>query len=178
MAGQTENGTTKSSQELVVQPDRDSVRRTAARMYGSGMKRSEIARAMVDYLVPNKEFADGLGRPLEQRLSQARRKLTTWEKDEKFRDLIYNNAVVKLDLATPDVLKGLTRKAKRGRVDATRLLLELTGRHNPKGEQAPPQIAVVINGMPRPSRMPGSVKVIDSRVSEESVEMVPEDEDI
>jgi hypothetical protein len=102
---------------------------------------------MLNHLVPN-----GLDRPEEQRLSQARAKLRRWETMESFRDLIYHKAVVDLDLDTPEILQGLAKKAKKGRVDAVRLTLELTGRHNPKGDNTPTQVVVAINGIPRPAR--------------------------
>lgn len=132
---------------------------TVAKLYGAGMKRSEIARALVDHLVPN-----GKDRPLEQRLSQARTKLKNWEHSQSFRDMVYQFAVVKVDMATPDIFQALVKKAKKGNVSATRLLLEVSGRHNPKGEQAPPNIIVAINGMPRPANgkiqmQPGDVDV-------------------
>ena len=121
------------------------MREHAAKLYGQGFSRAKVARIMLDHLVPN-----GRDRPEEQRLSQARAKLRRWESDQKFRDLIYHKAVVDLDLATPEILQGVAKKAKRGRVDAARLALELTGRHTPKGEQTPTQVVVAINGIPRP----------------------------
>jgi len=71
---------------------------------------------------------------------------------EKFRDLIYHKAVVDIDLATPEILQGVVKKAKKGRVDAARFALEITGRHNPKGDGVPAQVVVAINGIPRPPR--------------------------
>lgn len=123
----------------------DAVRETAARMYGQGIKRTVIARALVYYLVPNNRH-----RPLEQRLAQARSKLRGWEQSKQFRDKVYELAVVQLDMSTPEILLGVAKKAKRGRVDAARLALEVTGRHNPKGDVAPTQVAVVFTGVPRP----------------------------
>lgn len=144
----------EQNQELVEVPTthaakmerRDIVRQAAAKLYGQSIKRPQIARILVDHLVPNNR-----DRPLEQRLSQARTRLAKWERDPKFRDLIYNLAVVKLDLQAPEILGGIAKKAKRGRVDAARLALEITGRHNPKGDQQPAQVALIIQGVPRPS---------------------------
>jgi len=121
------------------------LRETVAQMYGRGIPRKIIARSLVDYLVPN-----GKDRPLEQRLSQARNKLRKWERQGIFRDRVYEIAIIELDLDAPQMLKGLAKKAKRGRVDAVRLAMELTGRHNPKGDPVPTQVAVVFNGIPRP----------------------------
>lgn len=127
----------------------DELRETVAQMYGRGLPRRVIARTLVDYLVPNRK-----DRPLEQRLSQARGKLRKWESASHFRDRVYEIAVIELDLESPAILKGLAKKAKRGRVDAARLALELTGRHNPKGDVAPTQVAVVFQGIPRPEGDP------------------------
>lgn len=136
----------------------------AAKLYGQGYARSKVARIMVNHLVPN-----GMDRPLEQRLSQARAKLRRWEGKDVFRDLIYSRAVVDLDLDTPAILRGLSKRAKRGRVDAVRLALEVTGRHNPKGDSTPTQVVVAINGIPRPARHtdPREVLEIEGEVVDE-----------
>lgn len=102
---------------------------------------------MIDHLAPNKE------RPIDQRMSHARSKLRRWESSQKFRDLIWDKTVVELDMAMPGVLKGVTAKARRGRVDAAKLVLEITGRHAPKGEGTAPNIVVAINGIPRPGQI-------------------------
>jgi len=140
---------------------RDLLREAAAKLYGQGFGRAKVARILVDHLVPN-----GTDRPLEQRLSQARVKLRRWEANQEFRDMIYQRAVVELDIATPGILRGISSKARRGRVDAARLALELTGRHNPKGEQAPTQVAVVFQGIPRPvgTQMTGPIVDADDEV--------------
>jgi hypothetical protein len=160
MAGQAEPSPKSEldigSGDLRVRPGgnehRDRVREAAAKLYGQGFERKHIARMMVEYLGGAKTFEDGVPRPLEQRLSQARTRLRGWEADQAFRDMIYNLAVVKLDLQTPAILGGIAKKAKKGRVDAARLALEITGRHNPKGDQVPTQIALVVEGVPRPVR--------------------------
>lgn len=129
--------------DLIV--DRKVLMEAVAKLYGRGIPRPKIARMLVDYLVPNNRH-----RPPEQRYSQARSKLRKWEFTQEFRDLIYKHAVVELDLETPRILKGVAGKAKRGRVDAARLALEITGRHSPKGDIQPTQVAVVFQGVPRP----------------------------
>lgn len=125
----------------------DHVRETAAELYGRGYLRRRIARILVDHLVPN-----GRDRPLEQRLTQARAKLRRWERNQAFRDLVFNKAVVELDMSTPGILKGVAKQGKKGRVDAARFALEITGRHNPKGDQVPTQVAIVFQGVPRPGQ--------------------------
>jgi hypothetical protein len=116
----------------------------AARLYGQGYSRAEIARILLDAIIPN-----GRHRPEEMRLRQARGRLRQWERDPKFRDLIWELALVKTDLQTGQIMQGLVQKAKRGRVDAAKLALELTGRYTPKGEQQPTQVAVVFTGIQR-----------------------------
>jgi hypothetical protein len=116
---------------------------------------------MVDLLVSN-----NTDRPLEHRLSQARAKLRKWEMNQVFRDLVYRNAVVELDMSSPAILKGISRKARRGRVDAARLALELTGRHNPKGDQAPTTVQVVFAGIPRPEGSPTPPADVDGEAVE------------
>lgn len=115
-----------------------------ARLYGTGMKRAQIAKAMLDYLSPDKS------RPVEVRMSKARAKLRRWEQRQLFRDAVYDHAVVELDMQVPGIMRGVINKARRGRVDAARLVLEVTGRHNPKGDTNPPAVVVHIDGVPRP----------------------------
>lgn len=118
-----------------------------AKLYGQGFTRKQISRALLDYLAGG----DWQDRPEEQRLRKARNTLTRLERRQDFRDLVWDQAVVDLDMSTPQILAGVKNKAKRGRVDAARLALEVTGRHNPKGDGAPPQVVVAINGVPRPA---------------------------
>lgn len=175
MAGQAQPEENQSpGQDLDVRIDRDRLRETTAKLYGQGFERAKIARMLVDHLVPNNRH-----RPLEQRLSQARTRLRHWEQNQEFRDMIYRLAVVKLDLQTPAILGGIAKKAKRGRVDAARLALEITGRHNPKGDQQPTQVALVIQGVSRPSSVKAvvanetdTIQIVDGEA------MVDEDEDV
>jgi len=104
---------------------------------------------LLDHLAPA-ERPGKRDRTQEEREAQARHKLRRWEKTQKFRDLVYEVAVVKLDMDVPQILEGVSNRAKRGRVDAARLALEVTGRHNPKGEQQAPNITVQIANIPRP----------------------------
>lgn len=84
-------------------------------------------------------------------MRQARRRLKDWEASKEFRDLIWQFGLIQTDLRTGDILHGLVNKAVRGRVDAAKLALELTGRYTPKGEQQPTQVAVVFTGISRSS---------------------------
>lgn len=124
----------------------DDVRMTAAKLYGRGFARKTIARALVDVLVPS----DSMARTEEQRISQARNKLKRWERNQEFRDLVYRHAVVELDMQTPGILVGLAKRAKRGRVDAARLALEITGRHTKESDSGPVSVTVNLANVPRP----------------------------
>lgn len=173
MAGPAESGTiselSSGSAELAAAVvSHDILQETVAGLYGRGLARAKIARILVDHLCPT-----GRDRPLEQRLSQARSKLRRWERTKKFRDMVYNRAVVELDMSTPQILQGVSRKARQGRVDAARLALEVTGRHNPKGEQSPTQVAVVFTDVPRPGihRTPDAPPMLESEVAETVREM-------
>jgi EAL domain-containing protein (putative c-di-GMP-specific phosphodiesterase class I) len=89
-------------------------------LYASGYKRSEIAKILVKQLTP-------MTTGDEAKLRRAKRKLAMWEKDEKFRDLIYANGLIDVELQSGRIMAGVVKKAKRGRVDAARLAFELTG---------------------------------------------------
>lgn len=163
MAGQAHGQAVEATsedlgKELVA--SRDDIRKHVARLYGQGFRRAQIARICVKHLTANHE------RPLEQQLIAARSKLRRWEADPKFRDMVYATAVVELDLKTPGILKGLASKAARGRVDAARLVLELTGRHAPKGETGSPNIVIAVNGVPRPQIDVGSYELIEGEAEE------------
>lgn len=155
MAGQAEP---QRSKELVPVPDLqtptavvevDNVQLAAAQLYGRGYKRRQIQNILLDHLAP-KERDGRRNRTREEQQSLARAKLKRWERTEKFRDMVYEHAVIELDMETPQILQGVARRAKRGRVDAARLSLEVTGRHNPKGDQQPAQVVVQIANIPRP----------------------------
>lgn len=87
----------------------------------------------------------------KRRLAVAKQTLYLWEKEQEFRDLIWNDGVVQLDLKTPAILNAMAKKAIKGNVLAARLALEVTGRHNPKGEQQPTSVAIVFSDMVRPT---------------------------
>ena len=150
MAGQAHlPAKSENSPESLPEPlDSDEVlRRHVAKLYGQGWKRSQIAKALYKHLVVNQD------RPLDQVIRQARTKLRRWEHQDSFRDLMWSQAVVDMDLAAPAILSGLTRSAKRGRVDAAKLALEITGRHVTKGDQTAPNITIAFAGIPRPTEV-------------------------
>jgi hypothetical protein len=116
----------------------------AAKLYGLGFTRSKIARAMASVLVPN-----SVARNEEQLVQTARAKLRRWETNKAFRDLVYKFAVQDLDMATPLILKGVAGAAKKGRVDAAKLALEITDRHTSKEGLVGP-IEIRLAPIPRP----------------------------
>jgi len=138
------------NQELEAVPNgRVHLMETAARLYGRGMKRNEVAKILRVQLAPT-------ARNGTEQMKYATRTLRRWERNQDFRDLMYVHAVNQLDLETPKILQGVASKGRRGRVDAARLALEITGRHNPKGDSQPAQVAVVIAGVPRPAQITAS----------------------
>jgi hypothetical protein len=127
-------------------PEVETVRERAAILYGQGFKRRQIVNILVEYLCNDRALTPEIKR------KQAFTKLRRWETQQSFRDLIYDRAVVKLDMQIPGILDGVAKKARRGRVDAARLVLEVTNRHNPKGETGPVNVTVQIANVPRPDR--------------------------
>jgi hypothetical protein len=116
----------------------EQVRLRCAELLAAGFNSEQVGIAMAKHLSPTANPRS------------AKHKLRRWmHNDKQFRDLIYEAAVTRLDLASPDILNGLKRSAVRGRVDAARFALEITGRHT-STEQSVTQVSVVLNNIPRP----------------------------
>jgi hypothetical protein len=109
-----------------------------------------------------------------ERLKSARNRIRAWQKTQAFRDAIWDTAVIQLDLDSPAILAGVSRKARAGRIDAARLALEVTGRHDPKGDAEPTQIEVLFTGIPRPQREHRSADV-DEDVEDAEYEELDDD---
>src|SRR5215469_16885817 len=94
--------------------EKDEIQIQAARLFGQGYSVAQVARIMVNHLSPRKD------RTHEKRLIAARSKLKRWMKAEDpwFRNLVYENAVVKLDLESPKILMGVSKRAQRGNIQA------------------------------------------------------------
>jgi hypothetical protein len=148
--------------------DRDQTRVAAARLYGQGFDRRAIAKTLLHHLTPNH-----LDAGLDHRTRRARNKLRDWERDPAFRDLIWSQSLIKTDLQSGQIMNGLVQKAKRGRVDAAKLALELTGRYTPKGEVQPAQVAIVLGGLRRPIQ-----QNLDSVVELNGPDVVEEADDV
>lgn len=103
-----------------------------------------------------------------------RRKLRAWEETEWWRDLVYDAAIELVDADLPTVLKGMRSRARR-RVDAARLMLEVSGRHNPRGEAATPAVIQInlAGAVPRPeNRQLDGPEVIEGEVEEEDEDAI------
>jgi hypothetical protein len=122
----------------------------AAKLYGQGYGRTQIGRALLDHLTPRND-ADGYPRPKMKREKAARSKLRRWEMEQWFRDKVFELAVIKTDLEIPKIMQGVVTKAKRGRVDAAKLALQMAGRITDGADAGPTTVNVVFGGIPRPA---------------------------
>jgi hypothetical protein len=121
----------------------DVVRRRAATLLAQGYQPKQVAQALHRELCPDSQP--------ESSFRTAYAKLRRWRReDSSFRDLIYEMAVTELDLKAPLIFNGVSRAAMRGRVDAARLALEVTGRHTPNHETVVTNVTVQVANIPRP----------------------------
>jgi hypothetical protein len=123
------------------------VQRKAAELYGRGMTTGQVAKVCMDHIV-------GRRRDKKLQFQLAKRKVHQWTMSQWFRDLAWEAAVAQADMASGDILRGLTSKAKRGRVDAAKMVMGVAGRYEEKGFGQAAQVNVVIEGVPRPSSRP------------------------
>lgn len=105
----------------------------------------DTARRFQHHLVPHEHDR-------KRRLWKARARIRRWLSTQKMRDLLWEETMVGLDIDSPQIVRGIARKAKAGRVDAARLALELNGRHAPQAEVTPAQINIQFGNIPRPRR--------------------------
>jgi hypothetical protein len=136
--------------------------RTVIELYGRGVRKRDVARILLNHLVP----PDG-ELTKKERLRLAQRRLRAMEETKWFRDKLWDYALLRADLDTPAILAGVVRKAKRGRVDAAKLALGVVGRYEEKGEVNATQVNVVFGSeVPRPVR--GSIE--SHQEADESIE--------
>ncbi len=128
---------------------------TAVQLFIRGYLLPEIAQKLQFQLVPHEP------RPIV-RGKKARIRLRRWFRSEKFRDLIWQETMIGLDLDSPKIVAGISRKAQAGRIDAARLALELNGRHAPHTEVQPAQVNIVFGSVPRPLKELPEAEVIDA----------------
>lgn len=76
--------------------------------------------------------------------------LRSWERQEWFRDAVWDWTVEWIDLQTPQIARAVAAQAKRGKINEAKFLLELSGRYSPKGDNAVAAVQVVVQGIPRP----------------------------
>lgn len=110
-----------------------------------GLLITDLAQKYQHHLVPHEPNR-------QKRLKKARTRIRHWMSTQKMRDLLWQETMIGLDLATPAIVNGVKRKAAAGRIDAARLALELTGRHAPHAEVQPAQINIQFGDIPRPRR--------------------------
>lgn len=138
------------------QEELSKLQKAVIELYGRGFRRGEVARKLMKYLCPSPSYGDGSEAARER---QARAKLRRWEQKPWFRDALFQRAVVDTDLATTDIMKGVTKRAKEGNVDAAKFAMEVSGRYTPKGDTAAAQVTVVFSGLPRPlARQPQAIE--------------------
>ena len=130
-------------------------------LYSQGVERRLIARLLVKHLCPpNGQLSAA------QRYRLAKRRLKQLEERKWFRDAVWKQALQDADLETPAIVAGLVRKAKRGRVDASKLVLGLTGRYTEAAEQQATTVNIVFGAeVPRPAN-----RGIDSQRGAEEVD--------
>lgn len=114
----------------------------------------EVARKFAAQLAPHEANRD-------KRLKKARTRIRHWMASQKMRDLMWEETMVGLDMDSPLIVRGISRKAKAGRVDAARLALELNGRHAPQTEVTPASINIQFGDIPRPRRSSDDADVVD-----------------
>jgi hypothetical protein len=141
--------------------------KVAARLFGLGYDRKVVAKAVVPYLEHLDEW------PMHEKVQYARSQLRRWEAKPWFRDMVWDTAVVELDMSTPAILRGVAMRAKRGRVDAAKLALGVTGRYVEKTADVPSAVTINLVGIPRPN--PQAVAAQDDQLAIEAGEVVDED---
>lgn len=124
---------------------------TVVDLYARGLQRRQIARLLLDYLAVKQ--GDDYPETVNQRMKRAVRVLRNLEARKWFRDLLWERAMINMDLRTPRIMAGVLRKAEEGRVDAAKLALSITGRYTEQGDVQATQVNVVFGAaIPRPDR--------------------------
>ena len=147
--GETKAGKAKNLQNQSLS-GRSPVQMAAVRLYSAGKTRNTVAKMLAPHMYPKLWYEDE-----QMALRLTRRKVRGWEESQWFRDLVYDATVARVDAQVPAILNGMARRARR-RVDAARLTLEVTGRHNPRGQEVQPAVVQIQFGgtLPRPSTRP------------------------
>lgn len=133
----------------------------AAMMIAQGKPIGQVGKALVKYARPNPAIPEKVR--IRRTINRIRKLQRT---REDYRDFIYEQSLLRLEREIPDIFTGLTRKAKAGRVDAAKLILEVTGRHAPQTEVVPAHIHLNLTGVPRPQ----DDDVVDGEVQDAELE--------
>jgi hypothetical protein len=124
----------------------DRVQLAAAELYGRGWSRASVARKLEWYILKPPERRQRL----TKRRSRAMRRLRQWERLNHFRDACWQYGLQYTDMRSSAILKGVSRRAESGRVDAAKFALEMVGRYTPRGQDQPTAVQIVVNSVPRP----------------------------
>jgi len=129
----------------------------AARLMAKGLPLPVIAKRLADYMVPDEPH-----RPTQ--LKKTRHRLRNWQKTQKFRDALFEEAMIQADVRAGEIMNGVIDRAVAGRIDAARLVFEMTGRHSPHTEIQPAQVNLVFGdiGRPGPARQIGDGEIVDA----------------
>ena len=136
------------------------LQKQAAELYGRGMTLTQVTTALQDYIEPPHDDP-------EVRRRKALRKVRVWAHSQWFRDLAWEASVRQADLETGNILRGLTKTARRGRVDAAKMVMGVAGRYEEKGFGQAAQVNVVIEGVPRPDTRPPPAAIESQPTAEE-----------
>ena len=77
-------------------------------------------------------------------------RLRDLEYSAEVRNALWHMTMVWVDRHGQDIMAGVVRKAKTGRVDAAKFALEVAGRYTPRGDTQAAVVQVHIDGVPRP----------------------------
>jgi hypothetical protein len=131
-------------------------------LYLQGLTRRKVARLLVDHLARPQQDP-------KRQLRLATRRLKNMERARWFRDALWERAMIAADLRTPQILKGVVRKAEEGKVDAAKLALSITGRHTEQGDVQATQVNIVFGGdLARPGRHQEMKAIEGQRAAEDS----------
>jgi hypothetical protein len=106
----------------------------------------------------------------ERMFRLTRAKLRRIEKTQWFRDAVYDQVVVKTDLSIPQIMEGIVKKARRGRVDAAKLAMSVAGRQVDTSDGAV-NVPIQINfrgDVPRPYAIDGRAAAEDDEEIEDA----------
>jgi hypothetical protein len=118
--------------------------RRAVELYGRGYKRREAARVLMKYFK---------GQTRELKMRKALNFLRRAEQNQMFRDALWEQALVYVDMSSFPIARAMVRHGVRGKVDAAKFALELSGRYTNNSGERSPQVTINFgSSIPRPDR--------------------------